>query len=172
MDNTQTLSRDEKINKISSIVRDNPVCMMATNLQKTPFSVYPMTTLELDDKGDLIFFTSKKASPFKEIEKDNRVQLLYANHDKQDYLSVFAHATHILDDVKLEKLWKPIMNNWFDGKHDPNLVILSVSIVSADYWITENNIWDSYLQTDNVGSGESGSINLQNYGDVAYKAEK
>lgn len=74
---------------------------------------------------------------------------------KQEYLSVFAHATHILDDVLLDKLWSPVMNNWFEGKQDPNLVILSVNIVSADYWIAEN-----------IASGKSGFINLQNYGDT------
>lgn len=159
MDNKQILSRDEKVDKIRNIVRDNPICMMATNLIKIPFSAYPMTTLDLIDKGDLIFFTSKKATPYKEIEADNRVQLLYANDIKQEYLSVFAHATHILDDILLDKLWTPIMNKWFDGKHDPDLVILSVSIVHANYWISEN-----------IDSGESGFINLQNYGDVEYKA--
>lgn len=159
MDNKQILSREEKVDKIRNIVRDNPICMMATNLIKIPFSTYPMTTLDLIDKGDLIFFTSKKATPYKEIEADNRVQLLYANDIKQEYLSVFAHATHILDDILLDKLWTPIMNKWFDGKHDPDLVILSVSIVHANYWISEN-----------IDSGESGFINLQNYGDVEYKA--
>ena len=159
MYNKQILSRDEKINKIRKIVGENPICMMATNLDKTPFSAYPMTTKGMVDKGDLIFFTSKKAAPYKEIEKDNRVQLLYANDIKQEYLSVFAHATHILDDVLLDKLWTPIMDKWFDGKHDPDLVILSVSIVSANYWISEN-----------IDSGESGFINLQNHGDLEYKS--
>lgn len=159
MDNKQTLSRDEKVNIIRRIVKDNPICMMATNLKKTPFSAYPMTTLDVIDKGDLIFFTSKKAAPYEEIEKDNSVQLLYANQNKQEYLSVFAHATHILDNKILDKLWTPTMNNWIEGKHDPNLVILSVSIVSADYWISEN-----------IASGESGFINLQNYGDTEHEA--
>ena len=159
MDNKQILSRDEKITIIRNIVRDNPICMMATNLNNTPFSAYPMTTLDLVDKGDLIFFTSKKATPYKEIEKDNSVQLLYANTTKQEYLSVFAHATHIFDDILLDKLWSPAMDIWFDGKHDPDLIILSVSIVSANYWISENKT-----------SGASGFINLQNHGDTEYKA--
>lgn len=161
MNTKKPLSRDKKIDKIRKIVRNSPICMMATNLNKTPFSAYPMTTLDLVDKGDLIFFTSKEATPFKEIEKDNRVQLLYANHVKQEYLSVFAHATHILDNLLLDKLWTPAMKVWFDGKKDPNLVILSVSIVNANYWLS-----------DNIASGESGFINLQNHGDVDYKASK
>lgn len=158
MNDKQILSREEKVTKIKNIVRDHPICMMATNLNKIPFSAYPMTTLDLVDKGDLIFFTSKKATPYKEIEKDNRIQLLYANDTKQEYLSVFAHATHILDDMLLDKLWTPIMGEWFNGKHDPDLVILSASIVNADYWISENKAF-----------GESGSLNLQNYGDTEYK---
>jgi general stress protein 26 len=161
MYNDEILSRDEKINKIRGIVRDNPICMMATNLVKIPFSAYPMTTLDLVDKGDLIFFTSKKATPFKEIEKDNRVQLLYANDNKKEYLNVFAHATHIFDDLLLDKLWTPIMNRWFNGKNDPDLVILSVSIVNANYWVSEDS-----------DSGELGFINLQNYGDIDYKADQ
>lgn len=160
MSNKQILNRNEKINKIRDIIRDKPICMMATNLVKIPFSAYPMTTLDLIDKGDLIFFTSKKATLFKEIEKDNRVQLLYANDVKQEYLTVFSHATHILDNLLLDKLWTPTMDRWFEGKHDPNLVILSVSIVNANYWVSEN-----------IDSGESVFLNLQNYGDIDYKAD-
>lgn len=171
MEKSERLSRDAKVNKIRKIVMDHPICMMATNLDKTPFSVCPMTTLDVDDKGDLIFFTSKETTAFKEIEKDNSVQLIYANSNKHNYLSVFAHATHILDDVKLNALWKPIMNNWFEGKNDPNLVILSVSIVNADYWIGEKNAWNSLAETDKKNISSAGSINLQNYGDLEYKEE-
>jgi general stress protein 26 len=166
MKDNKDLTRAEKVAKIGNIVKDNPICMMATNLVKTPFSVYPMTTLEVVEKGDFIFFASKQSAPFKEIEKDNKVQLIYNNPIRQEYLSVFGHATHIIDDLRLQKLWKPIMNNWFNGKDDPDLVILSVSIVSANYWITDKHDMISYFENQSTITEESGFINLQNYGET------
>lgn len=64
------------------------------------------------------------------------------------------------------------MNNWFKGKDDPNLVIFSVSIVSAKYWIAENNAMVSFFENDTNISGESGVIDLSNYGNTAYLSKK
>ncbi len=69
MKNNRNLSRQEKVTKIWDVIQDNPICMIATNLVKTPFSIFPLITLEVVEKGDLIFFTSKENAPFKEIEK-------------------------------------------------------------------------------------------------------
>jgi general stress protein 26 len=58
------------------------------------------------------------------------------------------------------------MNNWFNGKDDPDLVILSVSIVSANYWITDKHDMISYFENQSTITEESGFINLQNYGET------
>ena len=91
--NDKNLTRNrEGLNKIRQLIEVQKIVMMASRLDKIPFWVCPMTILEMDDQGDLWFFTSKKSGVFQDIEYDNRVQLLYSDEDTQKYVSIFGNA--------------------------------------------------------------------------------
>ena len=134
-----------KLEKIRSLIDEVKVVMMATRLDKIPFSVCPMTLQEIDKQGDLWFFSSKESSHFDDIEYDNRVQIMYSDEDKQRYMSIYGNATHIVDDQKIDELWNPMLTNWFEGKDDPDLVLLSVNIKNTYYWDTEENKLVSFI---------------------------
>lgn len=133
-------TKDEKtLEKIRHLMDDVKVVMMATRLDKIPFSVCPMTLQQIDEKGDLWLFSSKESSHFDDIEFDNRVQILYSDEKKQKYLSIYGNATHVVDDQKKDELWEPSLTNWFKGKDDPNLVLLNINIRNTYSWDTEEN---------------------------------
>lgn len=74
-----TFTKDrESLQKIRELLQNTRICMMATNLEKIPFSVCPMTFQEIDEQGNLWFFTPKNSDHFRDIEKDNRVQLIFS----------------------------------------------------------------------------------------------
>lgn len=91
------MKNTEDIKKIKSLIDTPNVVMMATRLQKIPFSVCPMTIQELDEQGDIWFISSKNSGHFKDIEHDNKVQLIYADDKAQKYISIFGNATHVVD---------------------------------------------------------------------------
>lgn len=161
------LDTEEGIKKIRKIIEGSRIGMMATNLVKIPFSVCPMTTLEIDDQTNLWFFSSKTSDHFKDIEQDNRVQIVYSNENTHEYLSVFGNAVHIVDEKTVDRLWNPMANTWFEGKDDPNLALLSVNIDLAQYWDSKVNQLVSLMGTvkakDQMDVGQKGSIDLDNY---------
>lgn len=139
METEKNLSRVQGIEKIKEITEHQNICMMATGLNTTPLSVIPMTTQEVDDKGNLWFFTGKDTEHYKNISKDHRVQLMYANKSDREYLSVYGTATLVTDENKVEELWNPVLKTWFDGKNDPNLSLIKVTAEDAYYWDTKDN---------------------------------
>lgn len=137
MSNKNNTKDEGKLENIRSLIDEAKVVMMATRLDKIPFSVCPMTLQEIDKQGDLWFFSSKESSHFADIEYDNRVQIIYSDEEKQKYLSIYGNATHIVDDQKRDELWDPLLTNWFEGKDDPDLVLLNINIKNTYYWDTE-----------------------------------
>lgn len=137
MSNKNNTKDERKLEKIRSLIDEAKVVMMATRLDKIPFSVCPMMLQEIDKQGDLWFFSSKESSHFADIEYDNRVQIIYSDEEKQKYLSIYGNATHIVDDPKRDELWDPLLTNWFEGKDDPDLVLLNINIKNTYYWDTE-----------------------------------
>jgi general stress protein 26 len=158
------------LQKMRSLLDMSKIVMMATNLQKTPFSICPMTLQEMDEQGDLWFFSNKESSHFKDITRDNKVQLIYMDEDTNTYISIFGNATHIEDLKKVDELWNPKLKKWFDGKNDPNLALLNMNMENAYYWESASNSLISFFnQAKSVMTekqskdGNQGHINLQNH---------
>ncbi|MCX7547227.1 pyridoxamine 5'-phosphate oxidase family protein [Xanthomarina sp. F1114] len=157
---------EQGFQKIRNLIDEPKIVMLATKLHKAPFSVCPMTLLQMDNQGDLWFFTSKNSEHFRNIAFDNRVQILYSNEHKQNYISIFGNATHIVDEKKIDELWSPMINKWFDGKEDPDLALLNVNMETAYYWDANLNKLVSFFELiEAVDSNvdKKGYVNLQSY---------
>ncbi|RYX92832.1 MAG: hypothetical protein EOO28_20895 [Comamonadaceae bacterium] len=123
----------------------------------------PMTPLELDRSGVLWFFirasslnagaalapaavgpagASPEASADASATSDPpdssltySVNIAFAQPDAASYVSVTGLARLVRDARREEKLWSPEIRIWFaQGKNDPDLALLRVDIVEADYW--------------------------------------
>lgn len=164
-------TKDKKaLQKMRSLIDTRKVVMMATNLEQIPFSICPMTLQQMDEQGDLWFFTARNTDHFKDIERDNRVQLIYLDEGNQTYISIYGNATHIVDDQKVEELWNPMLKSWFEGKDDPNLALLNINMENAYYWESSSAKLVSFFEmaksavTGNTADmGSKGHVNLQNH---------
>jgi len=152
MDKKNYMKNPEGLRQIRTLIDEQKTVMMASHLDKTPFSVCPMTLQQMDEKGDLWFFASQDSDLFKDIEKDNRVQIIYADDKKQTYISIFGNATHIIANQKKEELWNSNLLNWFEGKDDPNLALISVNMENAYFWDNENSKLVSFFKIGKGGS--------------------
>lgn len=128
----------EGLRHIRTLIEERKTVMMASELDSIPFSICPMTLQQMDDKGDLWFFVAKDSGLFQDIEKDNRVQIIYTDNQKHTYISIFGNATHMISKEKKDELWNSNLLNWFDGKDDSNLALISVNMENAFYWDNEN----------------------------------
>ena len=139
------MKEKQQIDKIKELVVDSKVGMMSTNLGNMPYNVFPMGTQQVDENGDLWFFSSRISDNFKDIQQDSRVQITYTNEDKQQYLSLLGDAVPMLDTNKVDEFWSPMLNAWFEGKTDPSLVLLNVKIEQAKYWDSASNQMVSFI---------------------------
>lgn len=167
MNKKNYMKNPEGLRQIRTLVDEQKTVMMASQLDTIPFSICPMTLLEMDEKGDLWFFASEDSDLFKDIEKDNRVQIIYTDDQKQRYVSIFGNATHIKAEQKKDELWNSNLLNWFTGKDDPNLALISVNMENAYYWDNESAKLVSLFKIgkggsvkEESGSGVKGFVNL------------
>jgi general stress protein 26 len=95
----------------------------------------PMATQQAEFDGDLWFFTGAASPKVGEVQRDERVNLSYADPDDNRYVSLSGAARLVRDPVKAKELWNPALKAWFpDGLDDPNLALLRVRVEKAEYW--------------------------------------
>ncbi|HTL09783.1 MAG TPA: pyridoxamine 5'-phosphate oxidase family protein [Chitinophagaceae bacterium] len=141
MDNQVNLERQNAIQKLRELAKDIDLCLFCTNLkQQDGATTRPMSTQQVDDNGDIWFFSAKDSDKNREIEADSKVQLYYAHPGKSSYMVVNGEASISTDKNKIEELWSPLAKAWFkEGKDDPSISLIRVSNVNAYYWDTKGN---------------------------------
>ena len=55
------------------------------------------------------------------------------------WVSVSGSARLVEDRARVQEMWSPLYQAWFDGADDPDLVLLHVDAHSADYWDADSN---------------------------------
>ena len=147
MGDTQDLFDQEAIEKIREIAKDANICHFVTNLSHQPLAARPMATQQVDDSGNIWFFSGKKSDKNQDILKDNKVQLFYSATNKYEYLSVYGSAEIVFDKEKIHELWTNFAKAWFpDGEDDPSLSLIKVTPSDGYYWDTKNNKFVSLLK--------------------------
>jgi general stress protein 26 len=134
-----TEQRSEAIEKLKGFLEGIDFAMLTTFADDKLHS-RPMSTQELDENGDLWFFTSDDSRKIEEIERDNRINVAYSDPDGNTYVSVFGTAEVVKDRAKIEELWSPVYKAWFpEGINDPKVCLLRISVEDAEYWDAPNS---------------------------------
>ncbi|HEX8015529.1 MAG TPA: pyridoxamine 5'-phosphate oxidase family protein [Flavobacterium sp.] len=133
------LNNKEAIDKLIKLVKEINIATFCTELTKVPIQSRPMSVQDIDDQGNLWFISSAASNKNFEILKDSQVQLFFANNSSSQYISVYGNATIYKDRQKIDKLWNPIDNAWFEeGQKDPNVTVIKVTPSDAYYWDTKD----------------------------------
>jgi len=160
-------SRQESIEKLKGMLEGIDFAMLTTSAGGK-FRSRPMSTQEMDENGDLWFFTSDDTHKVEEIEADDRVLVAYSQPDDNTYVSVFGRAKLVKDRAKIEELWNPIHKAWFpEGVDDPHLSLLKITVEEAEYWDSPNSklvqiagFVKALVTGQEADGGEYGKINL------------
>lgn len=167
MNNKNFRNNPEGLQRIRTLIDEQKTVMMASELGTVPFSICPMTLQQMDEQGDLWFFVAKDSGLFQDIEKDNRVQIIFTDEQKHTYISIYGNATHMIANQKKDELWNSNLLNWFESKEDPNLALISVNMENAFYWDNESaklvslfKIRKGSFVKEESGTGVKGFVNL------------
>lgn len=139
MGEVKTLINKEAVEKMQEMLGDGNILMFASNLGNHPFEVSPMSTQKVEDNGVVWFFSAKNSDRNKYVQQDSRVQLIYSDNSKSDYMSVYGNAEIVNDQAKVEELWTPLVKTWFqEGPEDPNLTLMKFTPTEGYFWDTKH----------------------------------
>lgn len=125
-----------------TLIKDIRFAMFTTHDDGGHLHARPMTTQnrQIDEDHSLWFFMSRSGEPVAELSSDANVNVAYADPDRDAYVSVSGVARVVDDRNRAKQLWGPMNEAWFPGGvDDPDLALVRVDIVHADYWDVKAN---------------------------------
>lgn len=98
----------------------------------------PMAAHSADNGGVLWFLTSTNTEKVEDIRTSQHVNVAFADHAGQRYVSISGYCELVRDRAVAKSLWQPSYAAWLPGGlEDPALVLLKVDIRHAEYWDAE-----------------------------------
>lgn len=162
------MSKQDHIDIIREIVKDIRFAMLTTITNEGHLHACPMTTGETSlGAREVWFIGDKTTEAVANIEHNPQVNLSYVAQDGKDYVSINGEAELVEDQAKLEELWSPMHNAFYEhGKEDDKIQLIKVVPNGAEYWRTGNTIVTAAklataaLQDGKVAEnlGENGSV--------------
>lgn len=131
-----TQPRTNDLEKLREMIKDIDFCMLTTiDEQGDPHSRPMSSNGDIDPNGDLWFFTGLSSHKVSEVERSPKVNVSFADPENQRYVSVTGTAHLVRDRKKIDELWRPQFKMWFpEGKDDPDICLLKVSLEKGEYW--------------------------------------
>lgn len=129
------LTGTEALARVKALVEDIDFTMLTTVDEHGRLVSRPMSTREMDDAGDIWFFTSEDTQKVDDVERDHDAGLSYCDAKGMRYVSVAGRASVVHDRAKMEQLWSPSLDIWFpDGLETPGVALLKVTPLDTEFW--------------------------------------
>ena len=165
---TKTENNKESVSKLRSLIKDVNVCMFTTVDNEGAVSTRPLTTVDVDDDGNIWFFTNEFGEKILDESYDNSAYLIYSHPGANTYLYVKGISNLIVDRTKIEAHWKPMLKAWFpQGIDDPKLCLIKVITEEAKYWNSTSskmvvfyNMVKAIAKKEKYKEGEVGTLKL------------
>lgn len=147
MSDVKNLYGAATIEKLKDLVKQEKSGMLCYDVSEFPLGACPMYIQQVDDRGDIWFFSGKDSEHNAAIVKDSRVQFLSSNTGDSAYFSIAGEAEVVFDQAKAEELWNPMAKIWFqEGVNDPNLSLIRFTPENGHYWDSKNNKMIEFLK--------------------------
>lgn len=147
MGDIKNLIGKESIDKLQELVKQDKTGMLCYNVTTYPLLSIPMYIQQVEDNGDIWFFSGKDSEHNAYIERDGRVQFFSSNSGDSAYFSLAGQAEILFDRKKAKELWNPMAKVWFqEGVDDPNLSLIRIRPHQGYYWDTTTNRMIEFLK--------------------------
>ena len=135
------MTRESDYEKLREMIKDIDLCMLTTVDESDDLHSRPMSLNgDVDENGNLWFFTSSNSHKASEIERTPNVNVSFIDTEEQHYVSISGDAELVHDKQKIKELWKPVLRAWFpDGPDQADIALLKVKVKKAEYWDTPSS---------------------------------
>ncbi|MET0963474.1 MAG: pyridoxamine 5'-phosphate oxidase family protein [Noviherbaspirillum sp.] len=130
----------DQLKDLKEKIRDVRFGMFTTLDPDSKLTSRPMTSQQLDDDGNMWFFTSDITDFVRHLSEHPNVNVSFSDLEDSLFVSIAGRAELTRDQAKIDELWSPLVSAWFDGgKEDPHLSLIKVHIDTAEYWDTHSS---------------------------------
>ena len=117
-------------------LEDSPFVMLGLD-EARGSAMQPMTALFDDqdrERGCVWFFTAKDHDLTRALGQDNHAVASFASKGHAVFASLRGRL--VLDESRseIDRLWNPVIAQWYEGKGDPKLALLRFEVDDAKIW--------------------------------------
>lgn len=124
------------IRRLRKLLKGMSVGMLTTQTIAGESRSRPMLVHDVDESGWLWFLTDRGSRKACELIQNPHASIAFQSGRGDRYVAIQGTAVVVRDDVQLNRLWNSTYRAWFPkGKQDPELVLVAVRIISAEYWL-------------------------------------
>jgi general stress protein 26 len=121
--------------RVKELVEDIDFTMLTTTDGDGNLVSRPMSTRQMDEAGDIWFFTSEDTDKVDEARAHRDVGLSYCDAKGMRYVSVGGKASVVHDAAKMHELYTPSLDIWFEsGLATPGIALLKVTPAVTEFW--------------------------------------
>jgi general stress protein 26 len=127
----------EAIARVKELVEDIDFTMMTTQDADGNLVSRPMSTRQMDDNGDIWFFTLEDTKKVAETEADpdHDIGLSYLDAKGYRFVSIAGRGRAVKDEAKMKELYTPSLDIWFeDGLETEGITLLQVTPKECEFW--------------------------------------
>ena len=136
MGKIKNVAGSEALQKIREIAEGNTA--MLCTFSEGKMLTRPMATQTVESDGSIWFMSRKDSNKNQHLAIDPTMQLIYAEHGSNSYLTLEGRGDITEDQEKKDELWTRWASTWFDGKDDPNLTLIRFTPEDGFYWDTKH----------------------------------
>src|SRR5687767_10666689 len=128
-------TNEAAVNRIREMASASAICMLITTDSAGARHNRPMGAVKIDEVGNCWFFASKSSGKIKDLETNDKFQLVFANPGSDDYLEIHGAAEVVCDENEIMAKWSPQVSEWFSGgPRDPELCLVRLAVTNVFYW--------------------------------------
>lgn len=155
MESERIINRD--VACIQKIIDIGDVAMLVSRSGRGVLKSRPMETVGINNEGDIYFFTTLFSELMRELTENSQVNLSFTKKD-DNFISVSGVTQVIKNKTDLVRFWNSRYEQWIpDGLDNPSIILLKVSLVSAEHW-RHNTGLNRIRQLFSIGSSETNSV--------------
>ncbi|MEJ1155031.1 pyridoxamine 5'-phosphate oxidase family protein [Microbacterium marmarense] len=129
------LSATDASARVKELVEDIDFTMLTTIDVGGTLVSRPMSTRQMDENGDIWFFTADDSKKADEVDADSDVGLSYCDAKGMRFVSIGGRARIVHDRTKMEELYTQSLDIWFEnGLDTPDIALLRVTPVETEFW--------------------------------------
>ena len=100
----------------------------------------PMTAIVENESGPIWFFTGKDNAIVENLHKGNRAIAAFSSKGHDLFASIHGSISVSNDREVIDRLYNAYIGAWFEGKDDPDLVLLRFDPETAEIWFNESSL--------------------------------